>query len=211
MDSRHGNSGSRPLSVPWAITFADLALLLLCFFVMLTSFSSRPSPVSAAPVANSTAESRGSNSQSKVIGTMLQQNFSSEIAKGWLFVDASAERLRIQFGASEGFESGSDALTSQTVSLIDAMGPMLAEGTAKISVIGHTDDLPIHTERFRDNWELSSARAVSVIRELINRYGVDPSRLEAKSYADTHPVATNDSEANRARNRRIEIEISWAR
>jgi len=93
--------------------------------------------------------------------------------------------------------------------LIDTLAYALREGDARVIVAGHTDDLPISTERFRDNWDLSSARAVSVIRELINRHGVDPSRLEAKGYADTRPLVANDSIANRARNRRIEIEITW--
>jgi chemotaxis protein MotB len=69
--------------------------------------------------------------------------------------------------------------------------------------------MPIRTERFRDNWDLSTARSVSVIRALLSYPGMDPARLEAKGYADTRPLAPNDTDLNRLRNRRIEIEISW--
>jgi chemotaxis protein MotB len=72
---------------------------------------------------------------------------------------------------------------------------------------GHTDNVPIRTVKYRDNWDLSAARAVSVVRELVTGRKFDPSRIEAQGFADTKPVAANDSAANRALNRRIEIEI----
>lgn len=200
-------SGRGPVSVPWAITFADLALLLLCFFVMLTSFRTAPLAEAAEPHTAANAPLREPLAE---MALMLRREFASDISQGWLNVAARGTSLHIEFGSSDAFESGSDSLTPRTLSLIDAMGPLLARNRAQIIVIGHTDDVPIHNGRFRDNWELSSARAVSVIRELINRHKVDPVRLEAKGYADTRPQAANDSEFNRARNRRIEIEISRA-
>lgn len=198
-------SESRSISVPWAITFADLALLLLCFFVMLTTFKE------TAPEPALIAEGTPSSALSQKMATLLKRQFAADMSQGWLDITARGESLHLQFGASEAFESGSDHLTQRTLSLIDAMGTVLANNEARIIVIGHTDDIPIRTERFRDNWELSSARAVSVIRELINRQDVNPARLEAKGYADTRPLVPNDSEENRARNRRIEIEFSWSR
>ena len=73
-----------------------------------------------------------------------------------------------------------------------------------VRVEGHTDSLPIHTERFPSNWELSTTRATTVLRYFEAR-GVAAGRLEASGYADQRPLAPNDTEANRARNRRVEI------
>ncbi len=73
-----------------------------------------------------------------------------------------------------------------------------------IRVEGHTDSLPIHTERFPSNWELSTTRATTVLR-FFESQGVGSSRLEASGCADQRPLAANDTEANRARNRRVEI------
>jgi chemotaxis protein MotB len=73
-----------------------------------------------------------------------------------------------------------------------------------IRVEGHTDSLPIHTERFPSNWELSTTRATTVLR-YFEACGVASKRLEASGYADQRPLAPNDTEANRATNRRVEI------
>ncbi len=75
---------------------------------------------------------------------------------------------------------------------------------AKDLVIGHTDDVPIRTARFPSNWELSTERAASVVKLMAGKLQ-DPSRLKAEGLADSAPAAPNDSAANRARNRRVEI------
>jgi chemotaxis protein MotB len=75
-----------------------------------------------------------------------------------------------------------------------------------VRVEGHTDDLPIHTDRFPSNWELSATRATTVLRYFVAR-GVAPQRLEAVGYADQHPLAPNTTDAGRARNRRVEIVV----
>ena len=191
-------------SVPWTITFADMALLLLCFFVMLSALSPKTVETTKAP-----AEAPQTPAAAINAATMLRNQFAFEIEQGWLVVNQTDSTLLLRFGAGDAFDLGSDHLTPLTRALIDTLAHTLQDGDARMIVAGHTDDLPISTERFRDNWDLSSARAVSVIRELINRHSVDPNRLEAKGYADTRPLVVNDSPANRARNRRIEIEITW--
>lgn len=74
----------------------------------------------------------------------------------------------------------------------------------RVRVEGHTDSLPISTERFPSNWELSAARAAGVARFLVES-GLDPAKLTAAGRGEFHPIATNDSAKGRARNRRIEI------
>ncbi len=76
----------------------------------------------------------------------------------------------------------------------------------KFQVAGHTDNIPIHTARYPSNWELSTARAVVVVNFMIES-GMEPFRLSAAGFADTDPVATNDTPEGKAQNRRIEIEL----
>ena len=194
-------------SVPWAITFADMALLLLCFFVMLSAISPKSVASGDTPTLAKQPDNAARNASDAA--TLLRNEFAFEIDQGWLIVDQTGSTLHLRFGTADAFDLGSDTLTPLTLSLIDTLGNSLRDGHTRVVVAGHTDDLPIRTQRFRDNWDLSSARAVSVIRELVNRHGVDPTRLEAKGYADTRPLVANDSTESRMRNRRIEIEITW--
>jgi chemotaxis protein MotB len=76
-----------------------------------------------------------------------------------------------------------------------------------LRIEGHTDDVPISTREFRSNWELSTARAATVIRFLTERVGFDPRRLSAAGYGEFHPRVANDTPENRARNRRVDIVI----
>jgi chemotaxis protein MotB len=82
----------------------------------------------------------------------------------------------------------------------------ILKGTdGKIIVAGHTDNVPIYTERFRSNWELSAARAVSVAHEMMLATNIAADRFLIQGFADTEPVAKNDTPAHRAKNRRVEI------
>lgn len=202
-----GRSG-QPKTVPWAITFADMALLLLCFFVMLSAIPHKAADIAIVPPPSRTT---ATTSGAAGAAALLRARLADSIDQGWLEVDQDGSRLHLRFGTADGFDVGSDRPTPRTVALLDTLADALGGGDARITVSGHTDDLPISTGRFRDNWDLSSARAVSVIRELVMSHGIDPRRLEARGYADTRPLAGNDTEQDRARNRRIEIEIAWER
>ena len=82
--------------------------------------------------------------------------------------------------------------------------PLLSETDYQLVVAGHTDNIPISSPRFPSNWELSSARAGSVVR-LFETQGISPGRMQATGFADTRPLARNDTERGRARNRRVEL------
>ena len=90
------------------------------------------------------------------------------------------------------------------LSLLNHVTDIAVERTEHLDIEGHTDDLPISNAKFPSNWELSSARAGTAARYLIGR-DFPPSRVRAVGYADTKPVAPNDSAENRARNRRVEF------
>jgi len=113
--------------------------------------------------------------------------------------------LVISLGEGGFFPSGSDRLTPEGRALLDAIATPLA-GTANfIRIEGHTDNIPISTGRFPSNWELSTARATAVVAHLLDKFGLTPGRLSAAGYAEFRPIAPNDSEEGRARNRRIDI------
>ncbi len=105
------------------------------------------------------------------------------------------------------FASGSAKLKPEGVRVLAELGPVLASIKGRdFQVGGHTDNKPIHTKRFPSNWELSGARSIDVTQLLIE-YGVPGDRVSAAAYADTQPVADNDTPEGRALNRRIEIAL----
>ncbi|MCQ4263718.1 flagellar motor protein MotB [Stutzerimonas stutzeri] len=102
------------------------------------------------------------------------------------------------------FGSGRAELEDAGLDVIDRLVPTLAAGRYRIIVEGHTDNLPIQTERFPSNWELSASRASSVVRYL-QLADIEATRLSATGYADTRPIADNADERGRASNRRVEL------
>ncbi len=105
------------------------------------------------------------------------------------------------------FPSGSAKLAKDGHEALLAVGRGLATlPERQFQVEGHTDDVPIHTAVYASNWELAAARALGVVRALLEA-GMDPQRVSAASFSEFHPTAKNDGDANRARNRRIEIVV----
>ncbi|EXF42656.1 flagellar motor protein MotB [Pseudomonas sp. BAY1663] len=102
------------------------------------------------------------------------------------------------------FGSGQAELENAGLDVIDRLIPTLAANHYRILVEGHTDNLPIQTERFPSNWELSASRASSVVRYL-QLAGIDATRMSATGYADTRPLGDNASDQGRASNRRVEL------
>ena len=115
--------------------------------------------------------------------------------------------VRIQLAASRLFPTGSADLMTGSADALEKLGTMLRESHRRIIVEGHTDDEPIKTDKYPSNWELSASRATKIVRYLIARHKIPASSLTAVAYADQKPVVPNNSAENRARNRRIEIEI----
>jgi chemotaxis protein MotB len=104
------------------------------------------------------------------------------------------------------FPSGSARLADSAVSVLDQLGGVLAPFPNPIRVEGHTDNKPIKTAVFGSNWELSAARAASVVRVLAN-HGVDPSRLAVLGYGEQRPLKANDTADGRNANRRVVVVI----
>jgi chemotaxis protein MotB len=102
------------------------------------------------------------------------------------------------------FTSGQATLSSEGVPLVKKLAEVINRSKYPVSVEGHSDNVPILTRQFASNWDLSAARSTAVLRELV-RDGVDPQRLRAVGYADTRPLESNDTQAGRAANRRVEL------
>lgn len=102
------------------------------------------------------------------------------------------------------FESGSATLKEQALHVLGGMAPFLVIVPNKITVEGHTDNVPISNGKFPSNWELSAARAINVVH-FFESAGIPHDRLRAAGYADTVPLGPNDTAANRAANRRVNL------
>lgn len=103
------------------------------------------------------------------------------------------------------FDSGSALIRPAGLPVLDAVGTVLAKVDNQIVVEGHTDDIPTRGVRWPSNWELSTGRATSVLRYLLEQGDVPAVRLSAAGYADTRPLASNTEERGRSRNRRVEL------
>jgi type VI secretion system protein ImpK len=134
----------------------------------------------------------------------ISEQLAAEIARDEVAVSDTAGQSTIVIRSDNLFASGSARLGSDVEPVILRVAQALDRVPGAILVTGHTDDVPIRTARFPSNWELSTERAVSVVKLVAGKLK-DPARLRAEGLADSSPVAPNDSAANRARNRRVTI------
>ncbi len=102
------------------------------------------------------------------------------------------------------FPAGNASMTNQGVAIMNKITDILSQFPYHIKVAGHTDNIPIKTAKYASNWELSSSRACEVVRFLISE-GIDPKMLSAEGFAEFKPIASNETAAGRAKNRRVEI------
>ena len=139
----------------------------------------------------------------------LSKSLQDEISKGNITIQQVRDRLTINMVDRVLFDSGHAEVKPAGQKVLKQVSDLLKTVTDKqIRIEGHTDNVPISVKlqsRYRTNWELSTARATAVVRYLIDQGGVDPRHLSAIGYADTQPVASNDTDEGRSANRRIEI------
>lgn len=128
-----------------------------------------------------------------------------EISEGLIDVETQLNRIVIRIREKGSFPSGDARLNREFLPILAKIHNVLALTDGKIAVAGHTDNVPINTPRYRSNWELSSSRATSVVHELLVAGVMAPERFVIEGYADTQPLAPNDTSLNRAKNRRVEI------
>ncbi len=136
----------------------------------------------------------------------LRELLSKEIDAGEAQVERDGERVVIRLVVQGSFYSGSAELSPDFMPMLRKIGQTIARSGGRITVEGHTDDIPLSGHnRYRSNWDLSGARAASVADYLTGAAGVPRERVVVRGMADTRPVAPNDSREGRAKNRRIEV------
>ena len=137
----------------------------------------------------------------------LLGRFQELIDAGRLKVRIIDGRMVVQLATDVLFSSGSASLSADGRKAIREVAEVFAEiPDRRFQVEGHTDDVPIRTERFPSNWELASARALTVLREMLEA-GLPPQRVSAASYGEFDPVAPNRTPQGKAQNRRIQIVV----
>ncbi len=120
-------------------------------------------------------------------------------------IEVENGKLRLRLAAHRFFDAASAALRPEALAVLDAIASELTAGTQLIRVEGHTDDGAINSSRYRNNWDLSAARAATVVSYLEAAHEVAPARLQAAGLGSSHPLVSNDTPDNRELNRRIEI------
>jgi chemotaxis protein MotB len=221
----------------WLVSYADFVTLLFAFFTVLYASSTvdttkleavgdsiqevfagpslnpvvnvapKPAVIALTPVKPAQQEKPNPGQELARVEEQLLRDLAGEIAEGRVSLAQDQRGLVISIPEAGSFATGSADLPPKATALFSALGARLRVVPNAIRVEGHTDDVPIHTPRYESNWDLSTARATAVVAFLIEVAGVDPGRLSAAGYAEFRPRAANDSPANRATNRRVDLVI----
>lgn len=216
----------------WMTTYSDLVTLLLCFFVLLYGISSvdevklegLKSALKSGFGVFDGSESivdigapmgdRVIPDQLSLLYASLDQFITDTGIEESVKLEMEERGLVVRFSDQIFFDLGKADLKTESLGILEKLAPLLREVPNPIRVEGHTDSLPIRTAKFPSNWELSSYRATSVIRYLVEEQEFSPERLSAAGYGEYRPVVDNDTERNRALNRRVDIIIlnddAWA-
>lgn len=137
----------------------------------------------------------------------LQEMLETEITDGLIDVETDSTNIIIRIQEKGSFPSGRANLNPDFFEVISKITEVIATTPGKIIVAGHTDNIPISTRRFRSNWELSSARAVTVVHAMLSNASIEEDRFLIQGYADSQPLVDNETAENRAQNRRVELVI----
>lgn len=140
---------------------------------------------------------------------LLEDRLSSEIQDKQVKLDMMQKGLVITVVGDLVFDSGKAKIRPEAYPVLDKVAAVLEENVPQynVGIEGHTDNQPIKHSGWKSNWELASARALSVLHYLVNKKGISPDRLSAIGYGEYHPVAANDARDGRQLNRRVEIVI----
>lgn len=230
------NQESHGRSERWLVTYADLITLLLIFFIVMYSLGQldiekfkylsqslsqamggggmvliNGGPSASSGQSGSRPPLPEKDQQDLMTLSDTKEQLTNYIDKSGLqsrvSVSSEDRGIVISFQEEVLFVIGSSELTQQARKIIGQIAPMLRKVPNYIRVEGHTCNLPIHSPNYPSNWELSSARATTVVKELINKHSFPPQRLSASAYGEYRPRVPNDTEAHRQMNRRVDIVI----
>jgi chemotaxis protein MotB len=135
----------------------------------------------------------------------LQKGLDAEIRNGTLLLKLESRGLVISLREAAFFASGDDCVAPASIPILNKIAEVVQSLPNPVRLEGHSDSRPIHTARFKNNWELSAARAIAMLELLRDRFLVASSRMAVAGYADNAPTDTNDTEEGRAHNRRVDL------
>ena len=138
---------------------------------------------------------------------VLSQELKAEIEAGRIQVNLQPRGLVVSFQQAMLFPSGEDVISESASESLEKVAAAMAKIPNPARLEGHTDSRPIRNSRFRSNWELSAARSIALLEILSTRFHAPRERISIAGYADNAPLASNDTEEGRARNRRVDIVI----
>ncbi len=202
----------------WLTTYADAITLLMAFFVMLLSFSKIDIPAfeeAAAGIKNEIGMGPKETSPIATLEIEIEDVVYNMQADQVVKVSTDDNGIVIELSSSAFYKPGSADIREAAFPVLEKIAEMLLAPKYRfynVEVEGHTDDIPIHTDRFPSNWELSAGRASAVVRYYISKK-MDPERLKVTGFADTRPKLPNRDEngksirENQAANRRVNIRV----
>jgi flagellar motor protein MotB len=177
----------------WVPAYGAMITNLMILFMVLWAYTQfRPEQISAKTVP--------------LPDFMLAEEIKEELESVGTVV-ITRRKMTVTLPSAVLFDPGSDKLRAEALAALGKVAAAIAKSTHPVVVEGHTDDVPIRQSGWRSNYELSAARAFSVIRYFTTAHGIGASRLAARGYGPYHPKVSNDSDENRAQNRRIEIHL----
>jgi chemotaxis protein MotB len=204
------------------ISYADFITLLFAFFVVLYGVAQndreKPRDVAASvkrafagteALVRHTPASLAPRTPVELVPAyaQLKQELRQEMAEGKMQVTMDARGIVISLHEKSFFPSGGDIVYPSAFDSLAKVAVIIRDLPNAVRLEGHTDSVPIHNQRFRSNWDLSAARSIAVLQFFETRYGITPQRFAIAGYADNLPVAGNDSDEGRSKNRRVDIVI----
>lgn len=199
----------------WLITLSDLLSLLLVFFIIFFALSRVPGKKKEAlihqqtnPVVSASMSNPKPNNPMDSIQKDMQNAVTGLGMDDQVIIQAKEQEILITMKENVTFHTGEAELLKGSEPILDTIAQIVKRYPSfKVEIDGHTDDQPINTRRFPSNWELSVARATSVLKYLIISYGLDPARFTITGNAEQRPLSPNSTPEQRAQNRRVEIRL----
>jgi len=227
MAKRKSKGGSSVSTGGWEIIFTGFILIMLCFFIMLCSFS-KVEKVKMKKFVKSFVDSvdilKGGFGFQSGGGASDAMSESMGLEEGLGPIVRQLVEIRDEFGlqkeleytiSTEGlvlhisdsalFDRGAEEISPKAFPFLDVIANVISKSTHKVRIEGHTDNLPIHTATSPSNWDLSTTRAVNVLRYLLSTGKCLPNRLSAAGFGEFQPIFPNDTPEHRAKNRRVEF------
>ncbi len=186
----------------WQVPWSDLMMTMFILFAVMYIYASSKQ---TAPVVEPRNSAQSIATVYELSKNTVKENHLEKLASVELVPDKA---VRILLTSDLLFDTGKADLKSGSIAVLKKVATVLRRTPHLVSLVGHTDDIPIHTGPFASNWELSTARASAVARFLVEEMKIPAERFRVSGYAQYRPLVPNTSPTNRAINRRVEITIS---